>query len=1048
MILKFNFIVKYIIKFINILYNYMKYTNKKQRNNQIKQKKRSKKKPHQKGGNEVSEELNKYYCDFMKLKSDTTDILHNNYIVRETCMQLTSALNNELFTKCNIIIDTIINHIENFTLVDLQESHHAKEPNEKLRIMLSIIQQKEINNTDQIFKNVLHFIQIFKQAKATVGQLRFKTDREDFYTYQQYVINYYHTVSDNFNTFVIQHNETQKNKIPNTIIKDVTQLFYRFYLKGGSAFAIILQLYQDKIQEQFIKQGMDADLLTSDEITQYLGKASDFDFNYVINPYLNKNAYYDIIVASTSFFYNGLISLVMEHEFFNNADFVKYFMKELKKNDPSILGKPMYEETGTMNIGYFKTKAFEILYNQNNPPIDALSMNTIKKYNLESVTNNIDKNYIGEVSVGFLDIPNPYQEQGLKNIQFILIRLMTILKNTIQNVRCIGVTHKGERFVKTPANIAGELIDISIPVYTSVERFTKWKEAQNTIYYSNSSNKNVYLYNLTAIIHDLEIVVAENRLVPDHPKLKKREKRLNFFYKLICILPSINNVINLVDKQTIEDSCKKILEDICNIPEIILTKNNKKSLQNILVGIYNTFPNLIHEPRLSIYDLTKQFFYYYLTYRYTIADANMLELTTPIKKRLPGENYLEIADLQYKHASHYKHAYYSVFSINDSKEIQKYLSIENGIIQYVYELLNRIEIQGKSNADYFKNVLCFFLVEVNNIIRSINDNTNIFTTINSYIYHLRLLKELLDKNIIIDSHEMKYYLLGELLQANKTKIYNQIENKNITTKTFVKQHHNALNGIILLLQSLTTHLQSNAMYSLRGGFLYNIFNVIRKNMNTQLPFTSDEIDTNDIDYRIDVNMKPDQFDSFVKDVIYLYLEHYLSEYFTRYKKNNQRILLLKQKRNTDFYMIQVIVQEFIKIEKANDHEYSTILHEIHPEINQSSTYRIYESHTFEINIHNGKPVPGLQFRKLLSYPFANVREIINKYNIDIHNKIREINIPAVLKSRFTAWNPSPEQIDFSSLYIQSSLDMKLQYQQIINSDDDVIQKIKYMKRLV
>lgn len=968
-------------------------------------------------------QIQQYYCDFNAMKTDFTKILHNEDSIRNACIAMSQQLMSELFNTWNPILDSIVDSIP-----------RTEEQKSFIKSLDETLEDKQIT----IIKNIIDTV--IRIRAEIISQKPFQEINK--LQYHQNLKTYYATATAK----LIEAGVTRE------YIEDFAKLFYRFYLKGGTAFAFVIQSYKELIK-QYIKD--EPEYLSEEEYKNLLGDYSDYDFNFVINPNLQEVVYNSIIKQATSYIYYTLISLTLSNDLFNDDYQIRNLKDKLSENKP-----PISVDISQLprNVGFVNKTRLEDL--------DLTEYISVTD-GLESIPNEPTRNKIGEVYVTYLDFPHPFEKEGLRNTQFVLLRLMITLKND-SSYSCGTKTEPrtGETISIKPPNVGGELIDVSIPVYSSYERNVKWDESKHTVKINN-----IYVYNLTAIIHDLEVVVEENRKLK-HEKLAKREKRLNFFYYFACIIPTILQGSTL----DIDKACGNVLDQIC--PQILndMAEENKSSLSKTLVGIYQTFPQVIHNPsQIDIFLLLKQYFNYHLIQNYTLKyNVKMYELKTPFNKINKYPN------LEYKEAFFYKPTYFTLFQINESNQITNTIEMEYLILDYVYSLIDSIKSYAddlettRENEERIKEILCVYLSEFNNIFISLNDNTLRYDTIVQFIDVLKTLKEGLGSGITSPLGDYQANLLSFLSTYD---LYRMKYVKEKLNKKFVDTYDKVLFVTSILLKDI---LIKNGIYSrisLRGGYLFNIYDSVqdytwdalhnRQSMPELIPHT------NDIDFQLFVSVPEYQFSSregAIIDKIYSMvkrLENYLNKEDIA---NSRRITLLLSKYSKDVYLIQIIVADFIAFNKSpNSIFIEALKHQqnIPPEqaiafrehIMKSNYQRCIESHCYELNIFNVNiplsytPEQRTQIFKNLSLPDVKITDM-NNFNVrgsypwkvitdTLQNRLNETvrqtgaNIDGVVPT-----------INLSKLYIESLAKIKKEYDTILNSGQNVIKKMKYAKRLL
>jgi hypothetical protein len=419
----------------------------------------------------ISEEV-KYYRDYMAIKSDATSILHNmddkKFLFLYMCQELTHRICRKKNAIFNYVHDRLIPQ-----MFDLQYDDEYG---------LLIID-------DQLAEFI----------------------RKNTIKYEEYV-----------NIF-LKIRENVDEATPDEI-EIYSGLFYKFYLKGGSAMKFIFNSYKEQIGTFS---------LTSDEEKTFLGDNSDYDFDFLINENIEKTHYDELSRIATHTILDFLYEIIINYssDLFNDDIFINDFINKLKENKPHPLNP-------VIKVSHI------IKGNINEHPI--------------LVSNDGLPNKIGIVTCNPLHFEHPFSEEGKEEIKFYLLRLMLKFINDVYL----------ENYEYPYNKIYAEIIDVCVPIYESYDRKTKWEQSINNIKINE-----VYCYNLNSIIKDLEGVIDETRKT-DNPdkkkKLGKRINRLNFFKNLICIIPRLiyKEEDSLVKKTGIplknyKTICEQIIDTIC-----------------------------------------------------------------------------------------------------------------------------------------------------------------------------------------------------------------------------------------------------------------------------------------------------------------------------------------------------------------------------------------------------------------------------------------------------------------------------------------------------
>lgn len=898
-------------------------------------------------------DLNSYFCSEgskMKIKSDITKVIHQLPEIRDGCLFISQNLQSYIFERWTPMLEYVFSRFD-----------------------ISVINEKIAP------LNTIQYRVLFDKIKTIFNQNK----SQDRTTYMYY---------DAYTTHILSNGITKEE------LKYISLLFYRLYLKGGSAMLFVVNEYQ-KI--------MKGETLTTEEIEDILGGYSDFDFNFIINPMLPKE-------QNNPIHHNMLREISKRYIF-------------------DILQRLIYSETGEL---FRNEKLLDIIRNhllEHSPQIiidTDHSPNFIGRiYNVENVRNDPLKNRFATVTSNTITLEHPFhEEKHYRDNTFDLIRLLVEFKNITNPRECMG-NEKYKRFIQ------GELIDVSIPHFDSHEAFEKWKETNSIIPINN-----LYIYSLSGIIHDLEQVVEENIKRGD-PKLQKRQKRLKFFNDFACILPQLINPDIGINYTT---ACETLFNEIFETDNSFLTKENKESLTGILVGIYVNFPQFIRPETRSIFLLLKQYFKYKIDF--PIETGSLYELTTPFIKQ---NKFIE---LEYDNSGLYKPSFYTFFTLSPDKKIEEVFDLRDFVYEYSIHLIDEIEKVYNSNEKVQKDIkkaLSALLIEFNNIAISLNDNTMIYETTLQFIESLNQL--LINIQLYGINSNYAEYLTGQNIFILKQKLHDQQLKKNEYTQMFMKKHHGALLlQSLLLAKQLKQDKNIESRLVLKGGYLYDIYNTIQ---NAILKNKNDfNISTNDMDMFMFVNQ------AYLKDqdIYYIYgLFNQLKEYFEKTKDPTrlQRICMYMRKQHDNRHVIQMIVYDYVLYNDFESNLFTTILK--NPPKN---LYRIIESHTYELyvmNIYNNIEPNYYDGWRKPRYTLSDFIPDIKVPRINVVNKwenfINKLNEFLKLHTRY--FSSLPEQyktldINIRELYVDSLLEIKKSYDGILNSNKDVLKKEKYVNRML
>jgi hypothetical protein len=884
--------------------------------------------------------LEEYFCgknSYMGIKSDLTKVIHKFPEIRKGCILISQKLQSFIFEQWTPMLEYIFSQFE---IID------------------------QLLNADNL-KIIFNKIKLIVNENTTM-------DRTTLLYYEEFT----------------KHLNSQG--ITPQDISTISQAFYRFYLKGGSAMLFIIEQYQT-----FMK----GEKLSPEEIENLLGGYSDFDFNFIINPYLpreGKNPIHHnkIRELTKTYIFEILQTLVYSEigNMFRNDELVEEIAEDLREHFPKI---EIDTEHRPLNIGIYPD------------PSGKLTNGKISKI---KIRNDPMENLFAEIQMTNLDIEHAFRmKESYRDNKFDLIRLFASFKN-ITKVEC----EKYQHF------ISGELIDVSIPHFDSHEILDKWKETSSIL-----SINNIFVYNLSSIIHDLEQVIKENIERKDTTKLEKRQKRLKFFNDFACILPQMVN-------SEIKDVCLPLFNEIIENEHSFLTEENKSDLTKKLVGIYINFPEFIRAEKRTIFLLLKQYFKHTLDYTYTTT-TTLYELKTPFNK------HYKFPDLEYDNAIGYKPSFYTLFTLNSDNSIQSVFNLQQDVYNYAIHLIEDIERVYMSYPPLqtkIKEALSALLIEFNNIYISIGDNTIKYETILQFIQSLNHL--LIDLQLYTINDNYAEYLTGLNIFAYKQALHDKQLEKNKYTQKFMKEHSNVLLKHSLLLTKELEKRNIKSKMMLKGGFLYDIYNAIQKAILKD--DNTFEITTNDMDMFMFIN----QPNLSQEDIQFIYQSFQnLIPYFEQ--SLNQRICMTLNERH-DGHVIQMIVYDYVPYDSFSSDVFTNIL----TSKSVSNVYRIIESHTYELyiwNIYNhiepnyygwAKPRYRLNDFVPIVSPHMKTIKPIEKWEKFIGHLTNILNTQT--------YYPTP--VDIRELYVDSLLDVKKSYDEILTSGKDVLKKEKYLNRML
>lgn len=289
-------------------------------------------------------------------------------------------------------------------------------------------------------------------------------------------------------------------------IKELFDMFFRFYLKGGSTLVFL---------------GLNLSKLLEEDRRKYFGDLSDFDYNTIINAFIPEEDY-NLMYKTLEIAFNNIIRDKILDVYKDDNSFIQdntnYFIERLKDK---LNNNNIVINTSQLTDRY-------IVYDTEN---DIIGKDIINRDN-----NNISFLYYQyKDKYNFLDT----------NTQFGLFRLMLQFPTvSINNDKCMTST-------------AVELIDISIIKYGSNERINTWNHAKKHLTSRrikdniNNVESNFYIYDIDYAIEDLKTVIKENKEKGITKKLEKREKRLKTLYDFKCLYLANS-----------EKECKKVFDNL------------------------------------------------------------------------------------------------------------------------------------------------------------------------------------------------------------------------------------------------------------------------------------------------------------------------------------------------------------------------------------------------------------------------------------------------------------------------------------------------------
>lgn len=925
-----------------------------------------------KGGALTGEEI-EYYSDFMAIKSDATAIFHQNVEIREMCIEICKLLTYKICMTPN----DIFNYIKNIVVPDMF-----------------------VSTTDQ--GNVFDMEKITNFIKN-----EFNNNEE------QYELS--------LNAFIKIHTDGYVSSIDD--MKNYVLIFYRFYLKGGSACVFMVQLYNFyiSIHEELKKQNRK---ISEDEMVELLGKYSDYDFNFLINRNIAENHYNQLTLIASVNFCNFLIEIIDEFssQLFNNDRIIRKFKSQLSTNKIPLNTADDLPNQILKVKGNFNNYASQFGYNNENRL-------------LKSIRNNPANNKLGYININYLKIDNnAYKGEGYKNANFILIRLMTYLINSI----------KSPNEHEFPP-ISAELIDISIPLYDSYERNVKWVEESNTIKLIDG----VYCYNLNVIIKDLTRMIYEDEILGNLKKIEKRKKRLVFFNNLICMLPRIlfkeNELYKETGLETTYDNCKKIINYVFTCDDFNRRPKLLNYLTNITEGIYLNFPDIINISNLDVYVLLKQYFYHQLiislqsqmlkTEYYSIENVKLYAL-----KQNTVDNCKYIYDNM--NDNYFNFIYAIDTNVNICENINSYL------INDVYKYIDVLKTRGLPG-----NRICIYFILFNAILFSFIDNPILlYDGLMNFIEYLKKISKSLkigdDSNPyqpIINVRDDMIRLINSHDKFISTKI-----NGNEIRKKIIYETLNIINNDA---NAIKLYIHGDYAYQMQYALMYFYYkNGILNDMDSAInSFLSNNYSIFDVfNFKIifpstTENVNIDEIYNRYKDMCYTLLN---DEYL--YLSNYPCKINIDLVNNNDFYNIICKINIYYPVNKnGNDNVPDNInnyMMDILKQTNSPQGYRILTYTLFNISVEIGTDYSDKKYYMNLN-DIINDNGYLNEHNI---NYIYGQNVNFNYKKYFLDYYQEYLKQDiFTNVFIEPINNIIDNYNKIVDDVElDMIIKYKYGQRLL
>jgi len=765
----------------------------------------------------------KYYTNYMLIKADATTILHSFDIVKNECIIMCQELTYKLYNTQNEILFYIKNKIIPETFPELFDGTKNYEKIKKF-IYNEFNDENRFNEYFNSFMN----IQFFEE-------------------------------NDGINLNPID-------------LENYNNLFFRCYLKGGSAFYFVLNLYIHSLKNisnnNFIG-------ITNENIETYLGKKSDYDFDILINENLEKKHYDELAKIITIQIIYYLKELIYDHpKLFNNDAFIKNFMNKLNNNNP-----PLYPLNPSG-----KNEMKKIIIKSSTINDDLIEINNI-------ITNNVSNNKIGLIYFTKLKFKNAFEEEGKEDVNFILIRLLTEFKQKYMNGNKIS-------------NINAEIFDFSIPLFESYEKKIKWKNTKNNIKIDG-----VYCYNLNSIINDLNTIIKETiKNNVGLNKLEKRKNRLIFFNNLICIIPRLlikdSDEIFYKTGLKLEDyneKCEEILSVICKNYINELNSTELENLKKSLEGIYLNFPETINPKKLNIFVILKQYF------KNKLIDV----MNNPVNETNYMTNIIfkncmfdDIMHDDYPSFGNFLSQYFNIIHL-DGSNILINEKIYNDYCINIIDSLEKLSQIKYQNTEQIEIFLCKLFV---NYSVFINSFSNFFLSYDSIILFIELLYKI---NSIYENNT------DDIIYFSYPSVENYIFYSRNILKNILIENENFSNSLmdnctkdIIICTLFINNIIKNIDYKLclRGSYAYNVIQLLYNNSNT--------INYNDIDSYLILN-DDTSYDDFIIISKQIY-NHYLNLLSAFLENNlfmyNQNISFKIEMRLTDIgILIQLLATMYVPL---------------------------------------------------------------------------------------------------------------------------------------
>lgn len=489
--------------------------------------------------------------DFMGVKSIITEIVHNKSHARfftNLCLRYIEKVYKDLYSNIDL-------------LTWIHEFLSSGDKQQKL-IFLYHVWYPHDSDIDQI-----KFTEIEHQVELFLGLNRISN-----LTFTQEVFN---------------------------IITNITRYFFSIYEKGSKAQHHMID-YLNKIA---LERG--TSVISPEEVLEYIGKPSDFDFNVIVNPYLTDNLFTIMTTKVSTIIYQVLDSATHD-PLFSNGFLMEAFRQDIKQA--------------------FTQMNSNVEIDDETPTFGVVTQSTI-------------------------------EDIGFSKGGFMLIRLLTRMKGRI--------TQHG---VESCGNMSGELIDFSFVTkygpggVPSKIIFIDWENTKRSIvipsevvippttfdpprYTFVPQFYNIYCLN--DIVHDLEHMIKEQADPSKRTsKYEKRVKRLAFFEQLLCFSSTIHSLGVEVDVE----KCFSYLSSKLS-SSVILSDSDKQYIRTMTLGkdistfdsyelLYGIlYENMIYSDTIYIYDratnpnILPYPFYYFTNSPFEI-QQRLQSLILQLKQRL------------------------------------------------------------------------------------------------------------------------------------------------------------------------------------------------------------------------------------------------------------------------------------------------------------------------------------------------------------------------------------------------------------------------------